>query len=489
MNKISKKSSVTFVELPPTQFGILNGDASYDVYTKFRLPSRANHVLESILRRDGWENVVSINPIYHGENKRLSEENFKRIYFSDLLLLSSITRTAIQTIELARNYKSKNPNGIAIAGGSDPTFRTEEWLRYVDIVVKGEGEKTLSELMERLTKDRENIDDINGIAFRKGSEIKITKPRSLLTSDELSSIPHPYYDLETKRGVTTAVIETSRGCPNDCDFCSVSEFYGRKYRTKSIDYIVEGLNQITDMGIPLFFIDDNLVGNAKHSINLLKAIVDSGLNNRAGLAQVTIKVAENPEVLKALKKARIDTLCVGIESLNNETLNDLGKPYSAEQNKKAVTILKKEKFWVHGMLMLGGDGDTSESLKETSEWINENLDSVQLFALTPLPGTRFYKRMEEQGKILTKDFSLYDAQHVVIRPKNFNPYELQKIIYKMYEKFYCIKDSVKRLIKSSYKRVSLELMIYTNFLNGVKNTLYDPQSRKHLEFLKSVSYK
>ncbi|MEK6935531.1 MAG: radical SAM protein [Nanoarchaeota archaeon] len=333
MKRLTKQSSVTLIELLPTQYGILNGKPSFHEFSKSRMPLRAVHALEGSLRHDGWENVRTISSQYHGKNGKLTSENFKRIFNSDVLLASYLTSTFFQTMSLINLYKQNNPNGIAVAGGFDATFRTEEALKNSDIVVRGEGEKTLIELMNRLiTKDYGTLKDIDGLAFKKGKEIIITNSRKLMSSEELSLLPHPYYDEETKREVLGAAIETSRGCPNDCDFCTVTEFYGGRYRTKSIEYVIEELKRTKDLGKYIFYTDDNLIGSPNKTINLLEKIADEGLNKKLGLAQTTIKLADNPELMKSMKKAGITLLCIGLESINDESLQDLGKPYRV-QNK------------------------------------------------------------------------------------------------------------------------------------------------------------
>ena len=486
MPKISKKSPITLVELPATQFGVYNGNPSFDIYSGFGLPSRSIHNLEGILRDDGWENVKSVNPIHHGKKGRLTEENQKRIYNSKVLCISSITRTSPQSMTLGRNFKTVNSEGIVIAGGPDPTFRTEEWLEQggVDIVVRGEGEKTFYELMGTL-KDGKDIGSVDGIGFKDGEDILLTDPRKLLAFDRLSQVPHPFYDSRVREKVSIVSIETSRGCPNACNFCSVTKFYGRKYRTKPIDYVIEELKQVKDMGKFVFFSDDNFAGKPNRTINLLEAIADNGLN-RWSSAQVTVKAAENPKLLGALKKAGVRALYVGVESIIDETLNSLGKPYSAKQNKENIKKLREEGFWVHGMMIVGGDGDTPEKLRETSEWINKNLDSAQLFPPTPLPGTDLHNKMKEEGRILTYDSSLYDCQSVVTRPMNFTPYELQMAINKMYERFYSPKEMWRRLKRSSHPKLDLGIFMFVYFLGG-RNILYSTQAKNHLEFLKAVS--
>ncbi len=167
MRKITKQSAVTLVELPPTLFGKLNGDISFDIYSYAKMPSRALHVLEGILRYNRFTNTKSINPNFNKKRGILTSEDFERIFNSDVLLISSITHTSPQSQELAKLFKQKNKEGIVIAGDPDPTFRIEDWLNYVDIVVIGEGEKTLLELMNKLIKAHENLSSVKGIAYKK----------------------------------------------------------------------------------------------------------------------------------------------------------------------------------------------------------------------------------------------------------------------------------------------------------------------------------
>ncbi|HNS32756.1 MAG TPA: radical SAM protein, partial [bacterium] len=463
MNTLTKQSPITFIELPPTQFGILNGEANIDFYSAIRLPSRGIPALAGVLREENWENMEEINPLYHGRKGKLTENNFIRIYNSDILLISSITRTSPQSMKLADLYRGKNPDGVTIAGGPDATFRINEWLEHVDIVVKGEGEITLKELMPELLKEKPDLKSIDGIAFKENGKVILTEPRKLLSAEELSRLPHPYYDPTIRKKVASMVLEASRGCPNNCDFCSVTEMYGRAYRQKSKEYVIEELRRIEGIGEFCFFTDDNIAGNPAKTIELLKDIKKHS-PKRKRIAQITIAAAFNRELLKAMKEAGFQYLCVGIESIVDKTLEFFGKPYRSNRIKEAIKIYRENGFWVHGMMMLGGDGDTRQTLRETGRWINKNVDSVQFFAPIPIPGTRFHDRMENEGRILTKDLYLYDGQHVVIRPKNFTPYEMQKVLYRMYRDFYSIRKSFFRNFGSKKVLMSMLFAAYATFL-------------------------
>lgn len=485
--KLTKNSKVTFVELPPTEFGVLNGEPIFDEFSFYRLPSRAIDGLASILRAHGWTDVVCINPQYNGRKRKLTKENMDRIFSSDCLCGSAITRTLASTAMLLHAFKEYKPEGITIAGGAGPTFQYEEMLREgADIVVRKEGDATTPILFERLLKDRENLDDIAGLVLGKNGDMVVTPDRKLLESAEFMEIPHKEYDARTRKGIDIVTIETSRGCPNDCDFCSVSEFYGRKYRVKPIDYVLRDLRKMQGIGRRIFYVDDNLAGSPSHAIKLLEAIVEEKLNKRFGITQVSVAAASNPRLLEALKNAGIKMLCVGIESINDETLKDLGKPYSAEKNKNAVAAFREFGFWIHGMLMPGGDFDTKETLREMSEWAKNNLDSVQYFPPAPAPATRFAAKMKAEGRILTDKWHLYDGHHLVIRPKNFTPYELQNEIFNMYRDFYSFGNNARRLATSPSFKVAMGILIYTNILRGIKRVQESRQTQDHLKFLKSV---
>jgi len=259
---------------------------------------------------------------------------------------------------------------------------------------------------------------------------------------------------------------------------------------KPLEYVIEGLKLADSLGRNTFVTDDNFAVSKKRTMNLIEAMESAGLDKkRMRIFQATVKIGEDYELMDSLVKY-FDAVCLGIESLNDETLRSWNKPYSSEDNKRWVKEIRKRGLWVHGMMMLGGDGDTLETLRETGKWANENLDSAQFCVPTPFPGTRFFNRMKEEGRILTEDWSLYNAQSVVVRPKNISPAGLQQGVYKMYRDFYSPFRTplvwFKRLYTSSKKASQIGVSIYA-MGGGLDRMLDDPQSRVHMEFLRSVS--
>ena len=189
------------------------------------------------------------------------------------------------------------------------------------------------------------------------------------------------------------------------------------------------------MGKTVFLTGDNLAGNPKKAINMLETIIESNVYQNPRTVQISVSAAKNPKLLKAMGKVGINNLCVGFESITDGGLNDLGKPFSAKQNTEAAKTFRDYGFWVHAMMMVGTDNDTLETVKETVEWAKEYADSVQFFIPVPFKGTRFYDKLEREGRILTRDLSLYDAQHCVIQPKNISQGYYKKLFLRVIEIF------------------------------------------------------
>ena len=242
------------------------------------------------------------------------------------------------------------------------------------------------------------------------------------------------------------------------------------------------------MGKVLFFTDDNFAGNPRHTKEFLEEMIAQGLGDmgKSVQVQITAKAYKKPELLELLRKAGVDTLYVGFESVNDASLEEANKASNANENREAVKTFRNYGFWIHGMLTPGFDSDTPEVLDDMLEWAKKSLDSVQFFPISPLVGTKFHQKMESEGRILTRDYSLYDGQHVLIRPKNFSPYDLQKRIYNMYHEFYSFSESVRRVGRSQKIKPALLIMAYTLF-GGIGRILNEKQNMQHLEFLKSVS--
>ncbi len=482
--QLSRKDLIVLVEPQPTQFGELGGDPSYDIYTSYKLAARGIHYIGAAAKQAGFQNIAYLSQ-HHGNIN--SFENRKLLQEAALVGVSSITRTDHQAIKLLNQYKDK----ITVAGGFGPSFRSEEFARHADYVVIGEAEETFPELVETLSGERGTVEEVNGIAFEKNSEIIYTGPRTRLTPERLSII-HPDYDKTTLDGIKTVPIEDSRGCPKDCNFCTVTKAYGRSFRNKSDQWIGDELERTRSNGQYIFMTGDNFIGNKKRAKGLLEHMIENDLNSKPFVFQSTIQLADDEELMKLLWKAGARAVCLGIESIDDEILNGMNKGYSAERVIESVRKIREYGFWTHGMFIVGEDNDNPKKARELCEWAPRNVDSAQFFALIPLPGSNIETQFKSERRLVYPEsdphYNLYEGDHVLFRPKNFeSPLELQKTLYEMYKNFYSWKNGIKRVAFShpwGHRVIAVGLLAYTKF-HG-KNVLHSPQSKVHLNYLKSL---
>ena len=490
MKRITKDSNIALVELPPTETGglSLNGrqdhKISHNVYSGFRLPARGLHLLHAILDREGYKNIKLVIPHLYGKGSP-NERDVAILRESDIVMASSITATSPQTRQLVHLLYEDDPEKLFLFGGFDPTFRPDFYLngRHNGLIVRGEGEKTLVETLGRFCNGAQEVGDIPGLMFRDGDEIVTTDARKYLTADELNDLPYPIYPEEIARMIRIGAIETSRGCPNSCEFCGIMQFYGeRKYRAKSVEHIMGELESMKDIGKATFYSADNLLAMPKQ-VEILRRIAESGLQ-KPGIAQLTAVSSKTPGIIQALRDANIEVLCMGVESFNNESLAFLGKPYSAEQNKEGLGAYMKGGLNNHLMMMPGEDGDTPDSLRYEVEQAKKYGTTAQFFPPGPLPGTPLRERIESSGRLLrpteNERWELYNGHFVLSRPKNFSPLGLQEAINQMHMDFYHEGKDLSGMSKS-------QQLIYRNVKKGVLKVLESNQMKNHLEFLKSVS--
>ena len=472
-----ENQKITLIELAPTEFGKLDTPITKDVYYRFNTAPRSLPLLHAILQQNGYKDVDSIYSKYSPHGK-LSEKNWLRIKDSEYLLLSSITRTQPQTLELADRYKQMNPHGKVILGGPHATYMDEECLQHdsIDIIVRREGDTTLPELMQRLSKN-ESFDNIKGISYRDHSTIVRTLDRAALTEEELSALPKPVYDKQTSRWMLIPVIITSRGCPFDCDFCGVTDYYGKEYRKKSIDSIIDELKFLKRRY--LFVGDDNFAGKPRQTDELLDRMIYEKIRHRYGI-QIDVHSSVRRGFAEKMNKAGIKNAFVGFEALDQESLDSINKRNSQKKNEDASQTLRNAGIWVHGMFIVGLSGHDMSYLDYLTDWAIKYCDSAQFFSIVPIPGTRLTKQMEENKLIITKNYNLYDGHHVLTLPEKISPLELQLKIFDMHEKFYSTKDAP-RSVRPFLKRITNKYALMMT--NALRNS---PQTKQHMEFLRRL---
>jgi radical SAM superfamily enzyme YgiQ (UPF0313 family) len=454
---------ITLVELPATVDGCLEGRIAKDVYSLFRFPARGVPLLEALCRRAGYDDIVTLDPQYNRAPGRLDVDDWKRLASTDVLGLSVITRTANQSFELARRVRALNPHVKILFGGPHPTALPEESLQFGDVVVTHEGDYTLPRVLERLQDNLGDpqLTDLPGVNYLgRDGEILRNPDRPYLTSEELSALPFPAYSDRVNRGITHNVVNTSRGCPYECEFCSVIENFGRGFRFLDDDAAVALIRHTIQLnGKPIFFGDDIFAANRARTTRLLERLLSEGVKMPRWFAQVRVETAQDRELLRLMKRANCAMVFIGLESVNDETLRLFNKHSTLEKNRSAIAAFNEAGIRVHGMFVLGSDADTPETLCETLKFARDSrLTTTQFFALTAIPGPPLTRRLAEEKRIFAwGDWQLFDAQHAVVCSARISPSELQAGIFRISRQFYSVSEALRHLLHGRWFDFAIRL--------------------------------
>lgn len=411
------------------------------IFSKFPIPRLGTVLLGTMLKEKGIDVRVFIEDI--------SDIDWSYVENSDLVAISTITPTAIRAYEIADRVK-KLGTPIVI-GGAHPTFMAEEALGHADFVVRGEGDVSFPALFSYLTTGRPRISEIRGISFRDSSgQIRHTPPSELLI--DLDVLPNPDFSIVHNWNVKNVYpVSTSRGCPFDCKFCSVIQVFGRKYRYRSIERTIKDIKVASERtNSTKFIVDDNFAANKKRTKAILRGMIEEKIRTK-WTAQVRVEVAKDEELLKLMADAGCDTLYIGFESVNPETLKLYNKKQEVSEIIECIKRVHDYGMYIHGMFVLGADTDTVETIRKTADFaIKNHIDTVQFVILTPLPGTPFFHEMKESGRLLHTDWSKYDAHHIVYKPERMEPVTLQIEILRAMGRFYSWKYILKHLLKLEF---------------------------------------
>jgi radical SAM superfamily enzyme YgiQ (UPF0313 family) len=403
------------------------GSPGPHIFSKFPIPRLGAVLLSTILRDRGYEVKAFIEDV--------AEPDWSFIESSDLVCISTITSTAIKAYEIARRLKAL---GIPIImGGAHPTFLPDESLEYADFVIRGEGEHSLVQLLAHMEKGTPALTGIKGLSYRDGDGRKVHNPSGEFIED-LDSLSEPDFSLVHKWNMSnTYPLSTSRGCPFDCNFCSVIRMFGRRYRFKSVEAALKELHYVASVSkATKFIVDDNFTADKRRTKEILRGMIAEGIKTRWS-AQVRTDVARDPELLRLMADSGCHTLYIGFESINAGTLEAYNKKQGLEDIISCIRTVKDHGIHIHGMFVMGADTDDLETIRGTADFATgHGIDTVQFLILTPLPGTPLFHDMMEGRRLLHTDWSKYDVQHVVFKPRLMSPSALQIETFRAMARFY-----------------------------------------------------
>ena len=397
---------------------------------------------------------------------QLIDENvelFKYMH-ADLVGITAFTSAARRAYELAAHYrKNKIP---VVMGGIHASMMPDEALNYVDSVVIGEAENVWKDLIN----DFQN-DDLKKIY--RGAHLSLV------------NAPIPRRDLFSSK-YSFATVQTSRGCPMDCNFCSVTSFNGKKYRQRPIREILDELESISDRDV--FFVDDNIIGYGKRAearaISLFKGITERGIKIK-WLCQASVNFADNEELLKLAAESGCKIVFIGFESIDSDELKVLNKKINLKMDYNRVfEKINKYGIAVCGGIIYGSEAETIENMKNKTEFFLKNrVDAFQASVLTPLPGTRLFTKLERENRLLYNkfpdDWDKFDFSFLTFEIRDIGNFEFLQYLSYCTRRLYSIWGLRKRFIRTLIHTKSIFSARWAYSLNYMyRNVVINAWSRK-----------
>jgi len=368
----------------------------------------------------------------------ITDENISTVDLNkdvDLVGITTHTQTANRAYEIADSYRAR---GIKVVlGGIHASVLPEEASEHADAVVIGEAEGLWPALIE---------------------DFKSNNLKKVYSQDKrpvLTNLPIPRRDLfDNAAYLVPQTMATTRGCPHDCSFCTVTTFMGHTYRCRSLEEILREIETL-DTDKPILFLDDNITGNPKFAKELFRALIPYKIT---WAGQCSVSIARDEELLKLAAASGCIIMLIGFESVSPASLASIGKKAKWKDDYETViTKIHSHGIGIHGCLIFGFDEDDKDIFKRTVRFARKmKLESAQFSFLRPYPGTALYETMDKAGRIQTKDWSKY-GDGSVFEPTLMSQDELNEGQVWAWRKFFSLPSIFKRL--GLFRRHGLKLWV------------------------------
>lgn len=435
---------ILFIEPPKEQWFVM-GDYMPPPYGIIQLAAYLEREAENVEIEILDCNALHVD--WKDLEKRIESSNPDIVASSSLATCN--TYVVVRTLETA---KKVNPNVLTVAGGQHFTATAQESLEEypaIDVIVRGEGEQTFTELVKNAEKEY-SFPKIDGISFRRKSEVIHNPSRALI--EDLESLPYPGYHLVkgwvhkyhfaamAGHDAPFQLIEGSRGCAHSCTFCTQWRHWQGRWRIKSPKRIADEFAYCYNNygGRFIWLTDDNLgAGNRPNEIadEILKRKLPDDLS---WFVQARCDdIVKNKDALPKLRRSGLRWVLLGVENPDPSTLESLRKGIDPQEAKTAVKLLKENDIFAHAMFIIGHRKDTRESIKRVREFAEELDPDFVIFAiLTPFPGNEVFDEAKRNSWIEDINWANYDMVHAIMPTETLSRRELQEELYECYRSFY-----------------------------------------------------
>ena len=354
----------------------------------------------------------------------------------DIVGLTAITGASLRSYAYADYFRSKGMT--VVIGGVHATLMPDEAKKHADSIVVGHSYETWPKLL---------------YDFKNGCLKDFYYPPENINFQYVKNVDRKF--IKKKKFITANSTQAVFGCPNSCDFC-VTPISCKGYHHRPIKDVISEIDKFS--GKYVIFVDPSPIENINYAMELCRALIP--LKKKwTGLA--TTRLVKHQKLMDLMEKSGCKGLLIGFESLSQNTCNKMNKSFNnVNDYYDLVKELHKRGIAINGCFVHGLDEDDKDCFKRTLDFIyRTNIDLPRFTICTPFPGTPFFKKLEKEGRILTKNWALYNAQHVVFRPKNMTPEELIEGHHWLWKNSYKTLNIVKRLASS---RAFMEFSILAN---------------------------
>ncbi|KPK01399.1 MAG: hypothetical protein AMK71_05670 [Nitrospira bacterium SG8_35_4] len=438
---------------------LLANPKSVNVFESFGLvfPPLGLLYVAASAEKAGFE--VALEDFFVSKNKP-KDFNFSGY---DVVGITSDTRRFPGALEIAK--RAKQHGCTVVMGGPHPAFVDEDVLKekYADFTIKGEGEITFPELLNAL-KDGGDLSGVKGISYLEKGNVVRTGSRELV--EDLDTLPFParhlidvnaYKRFGLKYGGqrSVAVLSTSRGCPNECNFCVSPQMYGRRWRARTPESVVSEIEHVYhEYGFrAVAFCDDNFTVSPKRVKEICSLIIEKKLDIWWWALSTTSTLLRNEDMVALMAKAGAKTVYIGVESPDPAALREFNKNAKADAPSKAVALLKRNGLEVFASYILGGVNDDIRAIFRTIKFARSLDTSVAQFSiLTPYPGTVLFNKLK--GRLRHRKWHLYDGIHLVFRHRNVPFVPMELLLIWAYVSYYArgwraVKGFLKAFVKNA----------------------------------------
>ena len=396
----------------------------------------------------------------------------------DVVATTSFTASIMDAVKICRLAKEINPAVVTALGNVHATFCYDEILLHdnnsVDFIVRGEGEVTLVELLACLNAG-DDPKKVNGLAFRQDGGVLAT-PKAAFIQD-LDGLPMawdlvdwPIYKYRAKHDARLAIISSSRGCKQQCSFCSQQLFWSRTWRARSPESVIAELELLSGTyGVEVAMLADEIpTFDRARWERILDLMIERRVPVKLLMETRVDDILRDADIMDKYRLAGVDHIYVGVEAGTQETLDLFRKDTQVAQSKQAIDLINNADIVSETSFVLGMPDDTPESIATTVELAKHyNPDMAFFLAIAPWPYAELYPQLEEY--VATTDYSKYNLVEPVIKPKNMTMEELGRELGRASQKFFMHKFQTLHTLspwKQEFMLSVLDLLINHSYLAG-----------------------